>query len=110
MQHFLAVSLPGSANVQRVCLFPLQLILFGLSNQLVVSYKEESTLAFKQLFVKDYGGEDVDDYSAAVYTQQDLYDSVSYVMEQVVPAHTPLAVRFEMGGTSCKSLFYMRPL
>lgn len=98
-----SATLPGSFTsweFQRVCLFPLQLILFGLSNQLVVSYKEESTLAFKQLFVKDYGGEDVDDYSAAVYTQQDLYDSVSYVMEQVVPAHTPLAVWFEMGGDS----------
>lgn len=84
------------ANVS-VCLRP-QLILFGLSNQLVVSYKEESTLAFKQLFVKDYGGEDADDYSAAVYTQQDLYDSVSYVVEQVAPAHTPPAVWFEMWG------------
>lgn len=90
MQHVLAVSLPGGAHVQRVRLLPLQLILFGLSNQLVVSYKEESTLAFKQLFVKDYGGDDVDDYSTAVYTQQELYDSVSHVMEQVVPVHTHL--------------------
>lgn len=66
-------------------MFPLQLILFGLSNQLVVSYKEESTMAFKQLFIKNYGGEDEDDYSASVFTQQDFYNSVSYVMEQVGP-------------------------
>lgn len=68
-------------------LFPLQLILFGLNNQLVVSYKEESTLALKQLFIKNYGGEDEDDYSKSVFTQQDFYDSVSHVVEQVGPTH-----------------------
>lgn len=73
-------------------LFPLQLILFGLSNQLVVSYKEESTMAFKQLFIKNYGGEDEDDYSASVFTQQDFYNSVSYVMEQVGPGHSACLV------------------
>lgn len=54
-------------------------------------------MAFKQLFVKNYGGEDEDDYSASVFTQQDFYDSVSYVMGQVVPARTPPAVWFETG-------------
>lgn len=51
----------------------------------MVSYKEESTLALKQLFIKNYGGEDEDDYSMSVFTQQDFYDSVSHVMEQVGP-------------------------
>lgn len=47
-------------------------------------------MAFKQLFVKDYSGEDQDDYSAAVFTQRDFYHSVFHVIEQVVPAHTHL--------------------
>lgn len=75
-----------------VFFFPLQLILFGLSNQLVVSYKEESTMAFKQLFIENYGGQDEDDYSASVFTQQDFYNSVSFVMEQVGPAHSACLV------------------
>lgn len=50
-------------------------------------------MAFKQLFVKNYGGEDENEYSVAVFTQQDFYDSVSYVMEQVVPAHTHTHLR-----------------
>lgn len=58
-------------------------------------------MAFKQLFVKDYGGVDEDDYSTAVFTQQDLYNSVSYVMEQVVPAHTFGCFRLGGGGRRC---------
>ncbi|XP_056893106.1 mucolipin-2 isoform X1 [Takifugu flavidus] len=76
--------IPWKLGVQvlKIIMVTTQLILFGLSNQLVVSYKEESTMALKQLFIKNYGGEDQDDYSASVFTQQDFYSSVSYVMEQ----------------------------
>jgi len=63
-------------------LFPLQLILFGLSNQLVVSYKEENMMTLKNLLLKDYTGVDEDDYSVAVYTQQHVYDSLFYVLDQ----------------------------
>lgn len=63
--------------------FCFQLILFGLSNQLVVSFKEENTVAFKHLFLKDYPGVDEDDYSRSVYTQQDVYDSIFFAINQV---------------------------
>lgn len=65
--------------------------MFGLNNQLVVSYREESMIALKNLFIKDYSGEDEDDYSAAVYSQQDVYDSLFYVVEQVLTWHTPFS-------------------
>lgn len=58
-----------------------QLILFGLSNQMVVTFKEENTVAFKHLFLKDYV--DGADDSYAVYTQRDLYDHVFYTVEKV---------------------------
>ncbi|NXS97083.1 MCLN1 protein, partial [Jacana jacana] len=65
-----------------------QLILFGLSNQMVVTFKEENTMAFKHLFLKDYvdGAEE----SYAVYTQRDLYDRVFYAVEKylAVPNET----------------------
>lgn len=73
--------------------------MFGLNNQLVVSYREESMVALKNLFIKDYSGEDEDDYSAAVYSQQDVYDSLFYVVEQVrsepLTWRTPLAAMWK---------------
>lgn len=48
----------------------------------MVSYKEENTIALKNLFLKDYSGVDEDDYSVAVYTQQDVKESLFYVMDQ----------------------------
>ncbi|NXJ72520.1 MCLN1 protein, partial [Rostratula benghalensis] len=55
---------------------------------MVVTFKEENTMAFKHLFLKDYvdGAEE----SYAVYTQRDLYDRVFYAVEKylAVPNET----------------------
>lgn len=64
-------------------LFLLKLILFGLNNQLVVTYKEENLMAFKNLFLKSYRGVDEDDYSVSVYTKQSVFDHLNYIMDQV---------------------------
>ncbi|XP_068447862.1 mucolipin-2 [Clinocottus analis] len=76
--------LPWKLVVQilKIVMITTQLILFGLNNQLVVSYKEENMMALKNLFLKDYSGVDEDDYSVAVYTQQSVYDSLFYVLDQ----------------------------
>lgn len=55
-----------------------------------MSYKEENMMALKHLFVKDYGGGDEDNYSNAVYMQQDVYDSLFYVLDRV--NSTPLTL------------------
>ncbi|NXE15887.1 MCLN1 protein, partial [Lophotis ruficrista] len=47
---------------------------------MVVTFKEENTIAFKHLFLKDYV--DGADDSYAVYTQHDLYDRVFYAVEK----------------------------
>lgn len=49
----------------------------------MVSFKEENIVAFKHLFLKGYSGTDEDDYSCSIYTQQDAYDSIFYVINQV---------------------------
>lgn len=59
----------------------MQLVLFGLSNQVVVTFKEENTMTFKNLFLKDYD-ESTDD-SFAVYTQKDVYEHMFYTVDQV---------------------------
>lgn len=76
--------LPWKLAVQilKILMITLQLILFGLNNQLVVSYKEENLMAFKNLFLKGYSGVDEDDYSIAVYTKHNVYDSLYYVIDQ----------------------------
>lgn len=76
--------LPWKLAVQilKIFMITLQLILFGLNNQLVVSYKEENLMAFKNLFLRNYNGVDEDDYSIAAYTQDNVYDSLYYVIDQ----------------------------
>ncbi|XP_076582437.1 mucolipin-2 [Chaetodon auriga] len=76
--------IPWKLGVQilKIIMITTQLILFGLNNQLVVSYKEENMMALKNLFVKDYSGVDEDDYCVAVYTQHDVYDSLFHVLDQ----------------------------
>ncbi|KAK5869853.1 hypothetical protein PBY51_024541 [Eleginops maclovinus] len=69
-------------QILKIVMITTQLILFGLNNQLVVSYKEENMMALKNLFLKDYSGVDEDDYSVAVYTQKEVYDSLFYVLDQ----------------------------
>nr|XP_057928504.1 mucolipin-2 [Doryrhamphus excisus] len=71
-----------AVQILKIVMITTQLVLFGLNNQLVVSYKEENAMALKNLFLKDYGGTDEDDYCVAVYTQQDVYDSLFHVLDQ----------------------------
>ncbi|CAG5864450.1 unnamed protein product [Menidia menidia] len=78
--------LPWKMGVQilKIIMITTQLVLFGLNNQLVVAYKEENAMALKNLFLKDYSGVDEDDYCVAVYTKQAVYDSLFYVLDQVL--------------------------
>lgn len=58
-----------------------QLVSFGLSNQMVVTFKEENLMTFKHLFLKNYVDGIRDTY--AVYRQDDVYDHIDYIIEQV---------------------------
>lgn len=50
-------------------------------------------MAFKNLFLKGYSGVDEDDYSVAVYTQQDVFDRLFYVLDQAsLPSSLYLAL------------------
>lgn len=64
----------------KIIIVTAQLVLFGLSNQVVVTFKEENTMTFKHLFLKDY--DESSDDSFAVYTQQDVYDHMFYAVDQ----------------------------
>ncbi|XP_076976549.1 mucolipin-2 isoform X3 [Tamandua tetradactyla] len=69
-------------QILKIVMVTAQLIRFGLSNQLVVAFKEDNTIAFKHLFLKGYSGIDEDDYSCSVYTQEDAYESIFFAINQ----------------------------
>ncbi|XP_028266893.1 mucolipin-1b [Parambassis ranga] len=62
----------------KIIIVTVQLVLFGLSNQMVVTFKEENTAAFKHLFLKDYK----DNVPQAVHTQAELYGLIHFAIEQ----------------------------
>ncbi|KAM3927357.1 mucolipin-1 [Leptodactylus fuscus] len=76
----------------KIMLVTVQLILFGLSNQMVVQFKEENTVAFKHLFLKDYT--DDSDKTYAVYTQDDVYDYLYYAVDQYVTFPSQTTARY----------------
>ncbi|XP_053319189.1 mucolipin-1 [Spea bombifrons] len=76
----------------KIMLVTIQLILFGLSNQMVVQFKEENTVAFKHLFLKDYS--DDSDKTYAVYTQNDVYQNLYYAVEQYLSLPNQTTARY----------------
>ncbi|XP_031419562.1 mucolipin-1-like [Clupea harengus] len=64
----------------KIVIVTVQLVLFGLSNQMVVTFKEENTASFKYLFLRDYSPGS--DNTLAVYTQNDVYECVFYAIDQ----------------------------
>ncbi|KAM9313485.1 mucolipin-1 [Gastrophryne carolinensis] len=82
----------------KILMVTVQLILFGLSNQMVVQFREENTVAFKHLLLKDYT--DDSDKSYAVYTQSDVYEHLYYAVDQYLSLSNQTTARYA----------YVRPL
>ncbi|NP_001089421.1 uncharacterized protein LOC734471 [Xenopus laevis] len=76
----------------KIMFVTVQLILFGLSNQMVVQFKEENTEAFKHLFLKDYT--DDADKTYAIYTQEDVYEHLYYAVEQYFSLSNQTTARY----------------
>ncbi|XP_036746213.2 mucolipin-3 [Manis pentadactyla] len=69
-------------QILKIVMVTIQLILFGLSNQMVVAFTEENTIAFKHLFLKGYVDVNQLDDTYAVYTQSDVYDQIIFAVNQ----------------------------
>ncbi|XP_041790511.1 mucolipin-3 isoform X2 [Chelmon rostratus] len=72
-------------QIIKIAIITVQLVSFGLSNQMVVTFKEENLMTFKHLFLKDYVDGGMDTY--AVYRQADVYDHIDYIMGQYERLH-----------------------
>lgn len=84
----------------KIAIITAQLVSFGLSNQMVVTFKEENLMTFKHLFLKDYVDGGMDTY--AVYRQDDVYDHIDYIIEQYKLLHniTVGNHEYEKNGTA----------
>ncbi|XP_034035401.1 mucolipin-3 isoform X2 [Thalassophryne amazonica] len=67
-------------QIIKIAIITVQLVSFGLSNQRVVTFKEENLLTFKHLFLKNYIDGSMDTY--AVYRQADVYDHIDYIIKE----------------------------
>ncbi|XP_026201741.1 mucolipin-3 isoform X3 [Anabas testudineus] len=72
-------------QIIKIAIITIQLVSFGLSNQMVVTFKEENLMTFKHLFLKNYVDGVKDTY--AVYRQDDVYDHIDYIIEQYGRLH-----------------------
>ncbi|XP_035509919.1 mucolipin-3 [Morone saxatilis] len=72
-------------QIIKIAIITMQLVSFGLSNQMVVTFKEENLLTFKHLFLKGYADGGMDTY--AVYRQTDVYDHIDYIIGQYGRLH-----------------------
>uniref|UniRef100_A0A2K6MEL4 Mucolipin TRP cation channel 1 n=1 Tax=Rhinopithecus bieti TaxID=61621 RepID=A0A2K6MEL4_RHIBE len=69
-------------QVVKILVVTVQLILFGLSNQLAVTFREENTIAFRHLFLLGYS--DGADDTFAAYTREQLYQAIFHAVDQVL--------------------------
>lgn len=87
-------------QIVKIAIITIQLVSFGLSNQMVVTFKEENLMTFRHIFLKDYVDGGLDTY--AVYRQADVYDHIEYIIAQYGILHniTVGNHEYEKNGTS----------
>lgn len=67
-------------QIVKIAIVTAQLVWFGLSNQMVVRFKEENLLTFRHLFLMNFTDASRDFY--ALYTQHDVYTHISHTVQQ----------------------------
>ena len=59
-----------------------QLVSFGLSNEMMVTFKDENLMTFRHLFLKAYKDHRLRS-SYALYTKAEVYDHIYFVIDKV---------------------------
>ncbi|CAL9689212.1 unnamed protein product [Knipowitschia caucasica] len=67
-------------QVVKIAIITAQLVSFGLSNEMMVTFKDESLLTFKHLFLKAFKDHRMDTY--AIYAKTELYDHIYFVIDR----------------------------
>uniref|UniRef100_A0A8C1HEA7 Mucolipin TRP cation channel 3 n=1 Tax=Cyprinus carpio carpio TaxID=630221 RepID=A0A8C1HEA7_CYPCA len=85
-------------QIVKIAVVTIQLVSFGLSNQMVVQFKEENLMAFRHLFLKSFRDSSTDTYS--IYTQHDVYTHIAFTVKQflMLPSITVGNHQYEKEG------------
>uniref|UniRef100_A0A8C1Y604 Mucolipin 3 n=1 Tax=Cyprinus carpio TaxID=7962 RepID=A0A8C1Y604_CYPCA len=85
-------------QIVKIAVVTIQLVSFGLSNQMVVQFKEENLMAFRHLFLKSFSDSSTDTYS--IYTQHDVYTHIAFTVKQflMLPSITVGNHQYEKEG------------
>uniref|UniRef100_A0A672KFZ0 Mucolipin-3-like n=1 Tax=Sinocyclocheilus grahami TaxID=75366 RepID=A0A672KFZ0_SINGR len=66
-------------QILKIVIITFQLVSFGLSNEMTVTFKEENIIAFKHLFLKNYQDRNQD---YALYTRHEVHDHILYIINR----------------------------
>uniref|UniRef100_A0A3Q3KKA7 Uncharacterized protein n=1 Tax=Monopterus albus TaxID=43700 RepID=A0A3Q3KKA7_MONAL len=69
-------------QILKIAIITTQLMSFGLSNEMMVTFKEENLMTFRQLFLKGHTARHLGSY--ALYTKTDVYDHIYYVINRYI--------------------------
>ncbi|KAM4605249.1 mucolipin-3 [Polymixia lowei] len=69
-------------QILKIAIITVQLVSFGLSNEMMVTFKDENLMTFKHLFLKGYKDRSLGTY--ALYTKTDVYDHIQYIINRYI--------------------------
>ncbi|XP_056148724.1 mucolipin-3-like [Lampris incognitus] len=69
-------------QILKIAIITIQLVSFGLSNEMMVTFKEENLMTFRHLFLKGYKDQTMGRY--ALYTKADVYEHIHYIIKRYI--------------------------
>ncbi|XP_026062808.1 mucolipin-3 isoform X1 [Carassius auratus] len=66
-------------QILKIAIITFQLVSFGLSNEMMVTFKEGNIITFKHFFLKNYQDRNKD---YALYTRHDVHDHILYIINK----------------------------
>ncbi|XP_022613601.1 mucolipin-3-like isoform X2 [Seriola dumerili] len=69
-------------QIVKIAIITIQLVSFGLSNEMMVTFKDENLMTFRHLFLKGYKDHRLGSY--ALYTKADVYDHIDYIINRYI--------------------------
>ncbi|KAM3866243.1 uncharacterized protein ACN63O_009919 [Diretmus argenteus] len=69
-------------QILKIAIITVQLVSFGLSNEMMVTFKDENLMTFRHLFLKGYKDQRLGRY--ALYTKIDVYDHIHYIINRYI--------------------------
>ncbi|KAL7386884.1 hypothetical protein ABVT39_015119 [Epinephelus coioides] len=69
-------------QILKIAIITVQLVSFGLSNEMMVTFKDENLMTFRHLFLKGYKDHHMGSY--ALYRKADVYDHVHYIINRYI--------------------------